>query len=63
MTTEAQIAETTYKAAYYAHSVNRIKFRAGKFSAKEFCASAETLTAARDRHELFLFKGTDNATS
>ena len=60
MTTEALLAESRYKAAYYAHSANRIKFRAGELSAEDFCASNGILIEARKRHETFLFGGTDN---
>ncbi len=53
-------AERTYQTAFYAHSVARSMFRAGKLSAEEFCISNETLISARIAHEAFLFGGTDN---
>ena len=61
MTTEASAAERAYEIYYREHKTATEKFRAGEIGDAEFIASANTLKAARNRHEGFLFGGTDNA--
>lgn len=56
-----EIAEREYEAAYKAHQIATTKYRASEITDEDFVASFNLLKERRDRHELFLFKGTDNA--
>ena len=57
---KADDAEREYEAAYRAHQTAVKKYRALEIGDEQFVASFNLLKERRERHELFIFKGTDN---
>ncbi len=58
--TDKATADRNYEAAYRAHQITTANYRALEIGDAEFKASVDTLNAAREAYEVFLFKGTDN---